>query len=196
MKHSIVLIILIGILFLASCTQEKRDKPVIDNKLIDQQYLNKGKEIASATFNALSAKLQAAIKEGGIKNAIEYCNLAALPVVDSLSAVHGANIRRTSLKVRNPQDAPTVLEKEILTQLHNQVDNLESIGPQIERTADQFHFFAPITVNAFCLQCHGIIGKDLTTENYSLIKEQYPEDQATGYVEGDLRGMWSIAFVE
>jgi hypothetical protein len=40
--------------------------------------------------------------------------LAAYPLVDSLSQVHKTYIRRTSLKVRNPKDAPTESELIVL----------------------------------------------------------------------------------
>lgn len=57
-------------------------------------------------------------------------------------------------------------------------------------------FYAPIKVNAFCLQCHGELGQTLQEEDYAMIKERYPGDQALGYVNGDLRGMWSIQWTE
>lgn len=48
-----------------------------------EEYLVKGKEIASATFKALSSELKAAMGRGGVEEAIQYCNISALPITDS-----------------------------------------------------------------------------------------------------------------
>jgi cytochrome c len=53
----------------------------------------------------------------------------------------------------------------------------------------------PIVINnALCLNCHGEVGAAVTEETYALIREKYPNDNATGHQMGDLRGMWSITF--
>jgi hypothetical protein len=44
------------------------------------------------------------------------------------------------------------------------------------------------------LNCHGVIGKNIDSTVYKTIKDFYPNDAATGYKLGDLRGMWSIKF--
>ena len=56
------------------------------------------------------------------------------------------------------------------------------------------HFYAPIFLQQKCLACHGEIGKNVNAETDSIIKSIYPYDAATGFKEGDLRGIWSIAF--
>jgi len=47
-----------------------------------------------------------------------------------------------------------------------------------------------------CEKCHGKIGSTLKEADYASIKSLYPEDMAIGYKTGDLRGMWSISFLE
>jgi hypothetical protein len=160
-----------------------------------QAYLEKGREMAGATFVALSSQLQAAMKEGGVSNAAQYCNVAAYPLVDSLSKVHEAVIRRTSTKVRNPKDAPDDQEKAILEAYAEKEAAGEELKPVVEQIdPNTIAFYAPIRVNEFCLQCHGKVGETLSEEDYTVIKELYPEDEAIGYSAGDLRGMWSIRF--
>ena len=56
------------------------------------------------------------------------------------------------------------------------------------------HFYAPILLQQKCLTCHGIIGEDITFKTDSIIKSIYQNDVATGFKEGDLRGIWSITF--
>ena len=160
-----------------------------------RQVIDDGKAIAQATFAELSSNLAVAMSEGGVENAVQYCNLVAYPLVDSLSAVHDAVIRRTSLRVRNPRNQPSEAERAILQAYHEQASEGEALTPQVERLNGQrIAFYAPIKIQPLCLQCHGKVGEDVKESDYALIRERYPEDEATGYEPGDLRGMWSITF--
>ena len=47
----------------------------------------------------------------------------------------------------------------------------------------------PITTGAVCLRCHG---KSIAPEVSSAIRAAYPNDQATGFDEGDLRGVFWV----
>ena len=133
----------------------------------------------------------AAMKKGGVPEAVQYCNLAGLPLIDSLAQAHEVSIRRTSLKIRQPKDAPTAAEKKALDQYHAQFSAGEVLKPFVETNT----FYAPILVSEACLKCHGKLGETLKQEDYDLIKQLYPEDEAIGYAAGDLRGIWSITFV-
>ena len=56
------------------------------------------------------------------------------------------------------------------------------------------HYYAPILFEKKCLMCHGTVDRELTKKADSIIKSFYPNDLATGFSEGDLRGIWSISF--
>lgn len=159
-------------------------------------YLQRGQEIAGATFAALSSRLQQAMQQGGVAYAAPYCNLVALPIADSLSRLHDAVIRRTSLLVRNPEDAPLAHEWPVLRAYEQQWQQKETLKPTVALLGDgqRVAFYAPISVNAFCLSCHGKLGETLSAKDYEAIQAIYPEDQAIGYSDGDWRGIWSIAF--
>lgn len=158
-------------------------------------HLQKGKQIATATFATLSTKLQKAMKEGGVQNAVEYCNLAASPLVDSLSKVYDAKIRRTALRVRNVENKPTAKE---LAQLkayqaaHDAGEKLEPVTQEV--SPGTVAFYAPIPLMPLCEKCHGTVGEQLAEGDHNLIKQLYPDDQAINFKSGDLRGMWSIQF--
>lgn len=160
-----------------------------------EAYLKKGKEIAGQTFSVLSTQLQSAMQAGGVSNAISYCNTAAYPLVDSLSKLYQAEIKRTSLKVRSPKNIPTDIEFSTLNRFEGIVDTGGFPKPTVELSKDQkIHFYAPIAMNELCLKCHGKVGETMTKDDYTLIKRYYPEDLATDYSDGDLRGIWSITF--
>lgn len=46
--------------------------------------------------------------------------------------------------------------------------------------------------NGMCLQCHGTIGQEVSSETFTKIKELYPKDRATGYGLNELRGIWVV----
>ena len=149
-----------------------------------------------STFATLSGNLQKAMKEGGVSNAIRYCNFAASPLVDSLEKLSHASIKRTSLNVRNPNNHPTDRERDQLLNYQHQDEAGEKLQPVIDRTGDDVTFYAPIKMMPLCESCHGSVGGKISIEDYGVIEKIYSSDKAVNYKNGDLRGMWSIAFHE
>ncbi len=159
-----------------------------------EPWLEKGKSIQSESFAALSGQLMTAMQNGGVKEAIRYCNLAAYPLTDSLSALHHVHIRRATLKPRNPDNRASETESSILQDYSKRNDPNDPLRPVAMDNQQTIEYFAPILVQAQCLSCHGIPGKDIRMEDLQLIKHFYPKDKATGYQIGDLRGIWHITF--
>lgn len=167
------------------------------NKDVDQEELvKKGKEITDASFKTLSGQLQKALAEGGVQNAIKYCNIVANPLMDSLSREYGVTIRRTSFNARNPLNRPNDTEKQVLIEFANAHKSGGKSNPLIKTTeSGEKIYYQPIYIpNALCLNCHGNPGVSMSQADYDLIQSLYPEDAATGYQEGDLRGMWVVTF--
>ncbi len=173
--------------------KDRQIKKVSDGAIIDAA-MRRGELIADSAQKLLGSSLKKALEEGGVQGAIKYCNLSAYPIMDSLEAYYGAEIRRASLKVRNPDDSPTKMEKQLLEAYQYQVEIDDKLSPNVQRLEDEYLLYTkPITIqNAMCLKCHGEVGKYLKEEDYALIKSLYPQDNATGHQMGDLRGMWSV----
>ena len=65
-------------------------------------------------------------------------------------------------------------------------------GPQAVELADGRHGYAePIVTQGMCLVCHG---SNIEAGVAARTAELYPEDQATGFAEGDLRGVFWVEF--
>ena len=179
--------VIFGILI--SCSGTKRDLSE------EQALLQEGKNIAGMTFTELSTKLQFAVSQGGVNNALTYCNVNASPLVDSLSQLHNASIARRSENFRNPENKPNEIELKAIQDYRKAMSEGEELTPSIVTDPEGGkYFFAPIQLNDFCLKCHGKPNNDIAAENMIKIKELYPEDLATGYAIGELRGIWSIKF--
>ena len=186
MKRFIFLLVLSVIIF--SCTDTLSKKEI-------KLFTEKGNLITKKTSDELSGKLMAKMKEGGIPLAVEYCNTAALPLTSKISEAEHVNIKRTSLKVRNPLNTANKEEVQIINKFLSMIDRNNTPKPVVK--LDQSgnpHYYAPILLDSKCLVCHGTLNKELSIKADSIIKTFYPKDLATGFKEGDLRGIWSISF--
>lgn len=158
--------------------------------------IQRGQGIAKATFEQLFAQVKAKMGSVGPTGAVEYCSVAALPLVDSLSAVQGVRIKRTSDRLRAPHDAPDADERRRLDQvLAMLADGARPIDipPQALVLGDSIAFYQPILINMpNCLKCHGTPGLEVDSATSAMLARKYPDDKATGYAVGDFRGLWSI----
>lgn len=168
-------------------------KPVSDTAW--DSLRSQGKLIVKETFMALSSELKNAIQEGGVPHALSFCNTAALPVTDSLAKIYNVDIKRVSLKNRNPLNEADAFEASLIETVSMLGVADLSLVNMLVRDVDDFPVYAqPIIVGENCLQCHGSIEKDIAPDNLKLIRELYPDGKAVGYKAGDLRGIWRIRF--
>jgi hypothetical protein len=143
----------------------------------------------------LIGALQKAIAAGGPVNAIGVCNLAAPEIAATKSAEKHMTIARTSLKLRQPKNAPDDWEVRQLQSFEQRKAAGESpaaieIGEYVESDGRKlFRYMKAIPTGEVCLACHG---STLTPEVTARLKELYPADAATGFKLGDLRGAFTI----
>jgi hypothetical protein len=146
---------------------------------------------------SLQGELGAAIKAGGPVNAIEVCNTKAPAIAADISRKQGWKVARTSLKPRNPKNAPDAWEARVLKEFEArkakgedpaQMEHSEMI---MGKGKHEFRYMKAIAIpaNAPCLACHG---EKIDPAVGARLKALYPQDQATGYKQGDIRGAFSI----
>lgn len=154
-----------------------------------------GKVIAKAGFQALSGALVKAIETGGVPHALDFCNVKALPITDSVAASFNVKVARVSDKNRNPENAATEQQKQIMEAMRAQIAAAGSARDTVVRLNDkELSYYAPIVIAAPCLQCHGLPGSEVKDDHHQLIQKLYPDDKATAYALGELRGMWYLRF--
>lgn len=147
------------------------------------------KNYAMEAQQLLGSQLKQKIAEGGPENALEFCNINAIPLTESISKKYNVSIKRVSDKYRNPDNAANPSELAIISTYKAML----SAGKMPEGLLKDNHYYAPIVTNAMCLQCHGTPGKELAEKTHQKIKSLYPQDKATGYGVDELRGIFSIA---
>ena len=160
----------------------------------DKETLEKGKKLTAITFAELSSVLKRKMKEGGVHEAISYCNISTFSLVDSISKANNATIKRVSLKYRSPANQPDSLETVVLNNYQYAIENKTELKPLVYSDGSSNLYVAPILIKGMCLSCHGTPGKHISDADYAFIKEKYPNDKAINYESGDLRGIWSIKF--
>jgi len=100
-------------------------------------------------------------------------------------------VSRTSLKVRNPDNAPDARERAVLELWRNKVEagTPPSALEPFASDSDDFLWMKPIVAEPPCLMCHG---SDVPAAVADAIAARYPQDRATGYSAGDLRGAFVV----
>ena len=160
--------------FLAGCTQATA-----------------GPEVEGAALLApLKQDLKSALVKGlesGPVAAIGACRIEAPTIARNLS-VDGVLMGRSSHKLRNPEN---VTPKWAAPFLEAYVAGTRSDPVAVEFEEGRIGYVEPIAVQAMCLNCHG---KKLHPDVATAINVLYPDDQATGYSEGDFRGIFWVEF--
>ena len=154
--------------------------------------LAEGKRLTAEAFALLSKNLTEAIAKDGVPGSIGFCSEKALPLTASVDA----NLRRVSHKARNPKNKADAAELEILNAYRETMKAGKPPEPQLRRQADGTEtFFAPIVLaNPLCLKCHGAPDSDIDADTLAALRKLYPQDEATGFRVGELRGMWRVDF--
>jgi hypothetical protein len=205
MKNLILL--LISILIFSCGPQERISKETFDDVqrsnevkritevAILQEAMVWGDSITQEAQAQLMTQLQQAIAANGHSGALDFCKVNALPILKSLETKHAVTLRRVSSRPRNPLDAPNAEEIPLLDAYSYNAENKISADPSIQKLqqGEVLLYTKPILLaNAMCLSCHGDPKKDIAPETAAKLKQLYPQDPATGYAGGDLRGMWSL----
>jgi hypothetical protein len=160
----------------------------------EAQLAARSAELADAFQSELQAALKSALAAGGPAAAIEVCAQAAPAIAQRLSADSGAQVRRTALQPRNPAAKPDAFERETMTAWR--AEPLDASAKPMVRSAavstdegPAYRWMRAIPTQGMCLQCHGeMIEPDVA----AAIAARYPDDKATGFREGQLRGALSI----
>jgi hypothetical protein len=150
-----------------------------------------GKKASAQLLKTLGSNLKSHMKAEGSVGAAKFCMTNAYPLTDSVDAQLGkdVSIKRISLKYRNPANRPGEKEGKILRSLETLEQQGVILPEYLVERADQdtYKFYKPLRINKqVCLKCHGDIAGNKELSGF--MKENYPEDKATGYKMGDLRG--------
>ena len=189
MKTRIYLTLSVSGMFLVQCSKETGNKGVLPKEIIPQKQLTKAdfKKIAEETKKNLVTNLTQKISEKGAENALEFCNVNAIPLTESVAKNHKINIKRVSDQPRNQLNIANEKEIKYINLFKERIANGEKLKPEVVTQ----QLYVPIITNSMCLQCHGKI-EESNPKLATKIKQLYPKDKATGYSENQVRGIFVV----
>lgn len=175
-----------------------REPKKLSEAQIFQEAGLQGAAIADKAGQQLITSLKEAVAKQGIKSAIEFCNIYALPLTESAAGNKNTIVKRTSLQLRNPQNKPTETEKQLLEAYAYNAEQGMPMEPNVQRIDQEYLLYTrPIIINReLCLQCHGEPQRDIAPQTLQIIDSLYQQDNARGYRMGEIRGMWSIKLLQ
>jgi hypothetical protein len=183
------------LILLSTCSKKEEDDKYLKIIRKNDSIGFIAKPIVQMLKDSLFAELSAAIKSSGPLGAIDICNASALKITEAVSekSKYQVEIKRVSRKFRNPANSPDSTDLKILqsyeTDFANGTNPPSHISFQVlENNKPVNYFYSPLKIQPICLNCHGdpvTMDKELVSK----LKQLYPQDKATGYKEGDFRGL-------
>lgn len=169
----------------------------LDASADEARLLEEARTIPQKMQPRLLEVLQGEILKSGHVGAIAVCREKAPQMAKALSEAKGMQIRRVSLKNRNPKAVPDAWERRVLedfdkrTQGGEKPAGLETSEIVMEDGKRVFRYMRALPTQDLCLACHGTddrLDKDVKAK----LKELYPDDKAVGYSAAQIRGAITV----
>ena len=155
-----------------------------------EQKVEQAQSIVAEFAGRLKPQLKSALQEGGPNTAIAVCSTQAPAIAQELSASSGWVVKRVSDRNRNPNARPDAWEAlSIETLKHRSAEKPTSPMFTFEETPEGFRYAQAQITEGLCLTCHG---ETIAAETQEALNEYYPDDLATGYKLGEVRGIISL----
>jgi hypothetical protein len=156
---------------------------------------NEARQVATELADSVRSLLFMELDKGGYENAVRVCSGAAQEIPRNFTARTGHYIRRVSLGYRNPVDVPDTYERGKLEEFDrlNRDSKLENEYFEVVREdgTEYARYMKPLVAGPMCITCHGA-KEDIPERVREILAEKYPDDRATGYKAGDVRGAISV----
>lgn len=155
------------------------------------------RQTAGGLIQTLGGELKAAMTAGGPVQAIGVCKERAPKIAAEAAQRTGMQIKRVSLKNRNPKGVPDAWETDALAGLEKRLaagekpETLDTHGVVNTPDGKVFRYAKALVTQPACLNCHGP-AENLSPEVKAKLEVEYPHDQAIGYKAGMIRGILSI----
>jgi hypothetical protein len=156
---------------------------------------DEARKAAGSLVQTLGGELKQAMTTGGPEGAIGVCKEKAPVITADVSRKTGMQIKRVSPKNRSPAAVPDAWEAQAQATLEKRLaagEKPETLDTwQVVDTPGGmvFRYAKALPVAAVCLNCHG---ENINDAVKAKLAAEYPDDKATGYKAGMLRGLISI----
>jgi len=152
------------------------------------------RQISDELISQIAGELLREYRLSGSLRSVIVCKYTAPEVSSSVSRKYGVQIKRVSLRVRNPAlGSPDAWEQEVLRAFDARAASGEDpasidFGEVVSEPLGKYYrYMKAIPVKPICLNCHGDESR-ISAATRAQMSAEYPHDKATGYQEGDIRG--------
>lgn len=147
--------------------------------------LEAAREAQTALFQGLLGRLMESRAKVGAAGSIQVCSEIAPALAEEIGEQRGLRIGRTAARLRNPANAAPDWA----------ADRITADGPTepvvVTHSDGRLATMHPIFLMKPCLACHG--APDQLEEGVAdALAKVYPDDRATGFAVGDLRGWFWV----
>lgn len=163
----------------------------------DPAWVNDARNVAGAVPPKLLKVLSEEIHRAGLASSVAVCNEKAPQMAKAASEQSGWAIRRVSLKNRNPKAVPDAWERAALQEFDQRAAAGETLS-QLEKFArveaqgrTEYRYMKALPTQPLCLSCHGS-SSNIEADVAAKLQALYPNDQATGYALGQVRGAITV----
>jgi hypothetical protein len=163
----------------------------------EEAWVVEARGVSTAVPPKLLAVLQAEIAKSGPEGAIAVCQVQAPALARAASEQTGWAVKRVSLRNRNPKAVPDAWERAALEDFdrraaaHEPAAKLERYEAVQEDGKTVWRYMRALPTGELCLACHGPV-EQLSPAVKAKLAALYPEDRATGYRVGDIRGAMTL----
>jgi hypothetical protein len=152
---------------------------------------------AGGLITTLGGELKTAMTNGGPAEAIGVCKVRAPQIAAEAMQKTGMQIKRVSPKNRNPKGVPDTWESDSMAALEKRLaagekpETLDTYAVVDTPNGQVFRYAKALVTQPVCLTCHGA-PDTLSDAVKAKLASEYPNDKATGYSAGMIRGVLSI----
>lgn len=157
-----------------------------------QSYEAIGMKHAMSAKAVLGKNLMQTIASKGTDEALAFCNINAIPLIDSIGNSLNVKIKRVSDKPRNSNNQANEVELAYIEMAKVAMTKDGVARAKVTEINGRMVGYYPIETNKMCLQCHGKTDSDIKASTLEKIGNLYPKDKATGYGENQVRGIFVV----
>jgi Protein of unknown function (DUF3365) len=163
-----------------------------------RRIVEETRKAANDLVAQIRGELTKELELSGPMRALIVCKYTVPEISSALSRKTGWRVTRVALRPRNPAlGAADAWEQKILLDFERRVEKGEKpegleVGEFVTEPGGRYYrYMKALPLGPVCLACHGPSDK-LTPNLKALLEAEYPNDRATGYSVGQVRGAVTI----
>jgi len=183
----IIILLVFCVLGMSACVDQV-------SSLDTDVFRQRSEGIAQELKATLGLQLKSALQSGGPVPALQVCKQVAQPLTRNVSEQYtSVSVSRTALKVRNPENRANVESTSILERWLGELSDGRTLEVDVAVDGSQVVVHHPLMTEQVCLKCHGS-SDTFPLELQTALDDLYPEDEATEFELGELRGAIRVEF--